>query len=115
MAVECIFVLGDFGKCTAAIGVDNVLTFSDTWMLQLGITVRERRAMLGQPSTSGPQLKMSLVRVCCHFNINGKRVNIPSYLVGKADSVEVRERSKSVVRIQGALESVKRREIPQLL
>ena len=50
-----------------------------------------------------------------HFSINGQRVNIPSYLVGKTDSVEVREKSKSIARIQGALEAVKRREIPQWL
>jgi small subunit ribosomal protein S4 len=50
-----------------------------------------------------------------HFSINGKRVNIPSCLVEKGDSIEVREKSKSVTRIVGALESVKRREIPQWL
>jgi small subunit ribosomal protein S4 len=50
-----------------------------------------------------------------HFNINGKRVNIPSYLVRKGDTVEIREKSKNKAKIQGALESVKRREIPQWL
>lgn len=50
-----------------------------------------------------------------HFLVNGKRVNIPSFLVGKADTVEVGEKSKAVSRIQGALEGVKRREIPQWL
>jgi small subunit ribosomal protein S4 len=48
-----------------------------------------------------------------HFAINGHRVNIPSYLVEKGDLVEVREASQKVARIAGALESVKRREIPQ--
>lgn len=50
-----------------------------------------------------------------HFWVNGKRVNIPSYLLQKGDQIEIREKSRNVTRIQGALESVKRREIPQWL
>ena len=50
-----------------------------------------------------------------HFSVNGKRVNIPSYLVNKGDTVEVREKSRGTARIMGALEGVKRREIPQWL
>jgi small subunit ribosomal protein S4 len=50
-----------------------------------------------------------------HFTVNGRRVNIPSYMVDKGDLVEVREKSRSVARISGALEAVKRREIPQWL
>jgi small subunit ribosomal protein S4 len=50
-----------------------------------------------------------------HFTVNGKRVNIPSYLVKKGDLVEVGEKSRAVARIGGALEAVKRREIPQWL
>jgi small subunit ribosomal protein S4 len=50
-----------------------------------------------------------------HFNVNGKAVNIPSFMVKKGDIVEVTEKSKPVARIGGALESVKRREIPQWL
>lgn len=50
-----------------------------------------------------------------HLTINGKKVNIPSYLVGKGDQIAVHEKSKGVTRIQGALEGVKRREIPQWL
>lgn len=48
-----------------------------------------------------------------HFAVNGRRVNIPSFLVNKGDLVEVKEKSRGVARIMGALESVKRREIPQ--
>jgi len=48
-----------------------------------------------------------------HFSVNGRRVNIPSFLVNKGDLVEVREKSRGVARIAGALEAVKRREIPQ--
>jgi small subunit ribosomal protein S4 len=50
-----------------------------------------------------------------HLSINGKKVNIPSYLVAKGDQVAIHETSKGVARIQGALEGVKRREIPQWL
>src|SRR4051812_40892162 len=45
-----------------------------------------------------------------HFVVNGRRVNIPSYLVQKGDVVETREKSRNVARIGGALEAVKRRE-----
>lgn len=50
-----------------------------------------------------------------HFTVNGKRVNIPSYLVDKSDQIEVKEKSRSIAKILGALEGVKRREIPQWL
>jgi len=50
-----------------------------------------------------------------HLSVNGKLVDIPSYLVKKGDSVEIGEKSRAVTRIGGALEGVKRREIPQWL
>jgi len=50
-----------------------------------------------------------------HFRVNGKSVNIPSFLVNKGDVVEVTEPSRNVARIGGAVEAVKRREIPQWL
>ncbi|MGE0614072.1 MAG: 30S ribosomal protein S4 [Bacteriovoracia bacterium] len=50
-----------------------------------------------------------------HFVVNGRRVNVPSFMISKGDLVEVKEKSKGVTRIQAALESVKRREIPQWL
>jgi small subunit ribosomal protein S4 len=42
-------------------------------------------------------------------------VNIPSYLVKPGDVIEVRDRSKKIVRIQEALDGVARRGIPQWL
>lgn len=48
-----------------------------------------------------------------HFVVNGQKVNIPSFIVNKGDMVEVREKSRNTARIMGALEGVKRREIPQ--
>jgi small subunit ribosomal protein S4 len=50
-----------------------------------------------------------------HFVVNGKRVNLPSFMVAKGDMVEVKENSRNKTVIGGALESVKRREIPQWL
>ena len=50
-----------------------------------------------------------------HFLVNRSKVNIPSYLVRPGDVIEVRERSKKIVRIQEALEGVARRGTPQWL
>jgi small subunit ribosomal protein S4 len=50
-----------------------------------------------------------------HFRINGKLVNIPSYQIEKGDMLQVKEASRATSRIASALESVKRREIPQWL
>jgi len=50
-----------------------------------------------------------------HFLVNRSKVNIPSYLVKPGDVIEVRDRSKKIVRIQEALEGVARRGIPQWL
>jgi small subunit ribosomal protein S4 len=50
-----------------------------------------------------------------HFSVNQSKVNIPSYLLKPGDVIEVREKSKKVVRIQEALEGVARRGIPQWL
>jgi small subunit ribosomal protein S4 len=48
-----------------------------------------------------------------HFTVNGKRVNIPSFLVRKGDVVEVRERSRKITRIIEALAAVDRRGVPR--
>jgi len=45
-----------------------------------------------------------------HFAVNHSKVSIPSYLVKPGDVVELREKSKKVVRILEALEGVARRE-----
>ena len=50
-----------------------------------------------------------------HFLVNGKKVNIPSFLVKVGDSVEVKEKSKKVTAIADSLEAVVRRGIPQWL
>jgi small subunit ribosomal protein S4 len=48
-----------------------------------------------------------------HFTINGKKVNIPSYLVRARDIVQVRESSQKMARINEALAAVDRRGVPQ--
>ncbi len=50
-----------------------------------------------------------------HFLINQAKVNIPSYLVKPGDVIELREKSKKVVRFLEALEGVARRGVPQWL
>jgi len=50
-----------------------------------------------------------------HFVINGKRVDIPSYLVRTGDIVSVREKSQKIKRIGESLVSVDRRGVPKWL
>ncbi len=50
-----------------------------------------------------------------HFIVNGKKVNIPSYLIKVGDVVEVKEKSRAVQAISDSMEAVVRRGIPQWL
>ncbi len=50
-----------------------------------------------------------------HFMVNGKKVNIPSFLVKVGDSIELKEKSKKISAIADSLEAVVRRGIPQWL
>jgi len=50
-----------------------------------------------------------------HFLVNQTKVNIPSYLVKPGDIIQLREKSKKIVRILEALEGVARRGVPQWL
>ena len=50
-----------------------------------------------------------------HFIVNQTKVNIPSYLVKPGDVIELREKSKKIVRILEAIEGVARRGVPQWL
>ena len=47
-----------------------------------------------------------------HLLVNGRKVDIPSYQVRPGDVIEVREKSREVVRINEALDGVMRRGIP---
>mgnify|MGYP001824751273 CR=1 FL=1 len=50
-----------------------------------------------------------------HFLVNGKKVNIPSYLLKVGDVIEIREKSKKVQAINDSLDAVVRRGVPQWL
>jgi small subunit ribosomal protein S4 len=50
-----------------------------------------------------------------HFRVNGKKVNIPSYLIKVGDVIELQEKSKKVQAINDALDAVVRRGVPQWL
>lgn len=50
-----------------------------------------------------------------HFLVNGRKVNIPSYLVRPGDVIELREKSRQVARINEALDGVMRRGVPSWL
>ena len=50
-----------------------------------------------------------------HVLVNGKQVNIPSYLVKAGDVIEIREKSKSSARYKEILESTNGRLVPEWL
>ncbi len=50
-----------------------------------------------------------------HFLVNQAKVNIPSYLIKPGDIIQLREKSKKVVRILEAVEGVARRGVPPWL
>jgi len=50
-----------------------------------------------------------------HFIVNGKRVNIPSYLTRQGDTISVQEKSRKMKSIVESLEGVDRRGIPEWL
>ena len=50
-----------------------------------------------------------------HFMVNGKKVNIPSYMLKVGDVIELREKSKKIQAINDSLSAVVRRGIPQWL
>ncbi len=50
-----------------------------------------------------------------HFTVDGRRVNIPSFLVGKEYKIQVQEKSRKVKSIQESLKSSERRGVPQWL
>ena len=50
-----------------------------------------------------------------HVLVNGKSVNIPSYLVKAGDVIEIREKSKSLTRYKQILEATNGRLVPEWL
>ncbi len=50
-----------------------------------------------------------------HFTVNGKKVNIPSYLVKTGDVIELKEGSRSKDKFKGSLEANASRVVPKWL
>ena len=50
-----------------------------------------------------------------HFTVNGKKVNIPSYLVSVGETVELKESSRSLDKFKGSLEANASRVVPKWL
>ena len=50
-----------------------------------------------------------------HFAVNGRKVNIPSYLVRAGDKIELREKSRKIPNMNEALDAVVRKGIPPWL
>lgn len=50
-----------------------------------------------------------------HFSINGKKVNIPSYLVRDGEVITIREKSRNLPKIKSVLEEGEGKVIPQWL
>ena len=74
--------------------LDNV-----TYRLGFGASRKEARQLVGHG----------------HVTVNGRKMNVPGALVKAGDIVEVRERSRTLVPIQAALEAVEGRGIPEWL
>ncbi len=49
-----------------------------------------------------------------HIRVNGKKVNIPSYLVKTDETIEVKDKSKKIIAITGAL-TTKERDVPDYI
>jgi len=50
-----------------------------------------------------------------HVTVNGKKVNIPSYVVRKGDVIQVREKSRAHTRVLSAVQGVAKRTMPSWL
>lgn len=63
--------------------------------------------------TSRPEARQLVIHG--HFTVNGKKVNIPSYLVKVGDVIAIKEESKSSEKIKSVVESTASRAIPKWL
>jgi len=50
-----------------------------------------------------------------HIHVNGKKVTVPSYITKTGDKISIKEKSKKIARIQGAVQAVQRRGVPEWL
>jgi small subunit ribosomal protein S4 len=96
------FVMADRSKDITGDGLLKLLeTRLDNVVYSLGFAAsrREARHLVGH----------------YHFSVNGKKVNIPSYIVQKGDTVEVVEKSRQVNKILAAIDGVAKRSVPAWL
>ncbi len=49
-----------------------------------------------------------------HIKVNGKKVNIPSYLIKTEDKIEIKDKSKEIASIMGSLIN-KERDVPDYI
>jgi len=96
-----------YDKATRAKGVTG------TRLLQYLETRLDNVVYRGGLAMSRPQARQFVSHG--HFQVNGKKVDIPSYQVKPDDVVEVRERSRSVGRIVEAAAYAANRTIPNWL
>jgi small subunit ribosomal protein S4 len=50
-----------------------------------------------------------------HFHVNGRKTTIPSYLTRPGTKISLREKSRQVTRVVGALEALEGKSVPQWL
>ncbi len=50
-----------------------------------------------------------------HYKVNGKKVNVPSYLIKAGDEVAIRDKSKESTKIKATVEANASRPVPQWL
>lgn len=63
--------------------------------------------------TSRPEARQLVLHG--HFTVNGKKVNIPSYLVKVGDVIAIKEDSKSSEKIKSVIETTSSRVVPKWL
>lgn len=50
-----------------------------------------------------------------HFLVNGRKVDVPSYLIRSGDTVELRSKSRKMIQVKSALDSAEGKGIPHWL
>ena len=73
---------------------------------QRGLPIRVRRLAKRSQTAGEPR---------AHLTMNGRKINVPGAQVKTGDIISVRERSRTLISIQAALESVDGRGIPEWL
>jgi small subunit ribosomal protein S4 len=48
-----------------------------------------------------------------HIRVNGRKVNVPSFLVKQGDVIEPRDKSRTIDLLRGAMERLSQKHIPE--